>query len=307
MTIEEEVVAVGSGLDSNDNSGDGQSILAASSEGLLLAADDGKQDRPSIPQEDPRGGRSEPKRTDSDEQEVIDCEITEGISKGKTVGGLHESTCGGRSGTERGMNGLLGVKSAFGGMSSFGGMTSQSVRDIMRIVANECGVGEEEIDKMMTQISLCEIDSASEILVGETAGWEDVEFEVALDSGAVIHVCSAADTPGYNVQPSPGSRRGQQFMMGDGGKTPNQGQVALNLSNGGPASAIQSIFQVASVTRPLMSVGKICDEGYKVDFFKEYAVITDKNKREVLRFERQAGGLYTAKMKLKAPTFGRQE
>ena len=96
-------------------------------------------------------------------------------------------------------------------------------------------------------------------------------------------------------------------MMGDGGKTPNQGQVALNLSNGGPASAIQSIFQVASVTRPLMSVGQICDEGYKVDFFKEYAVITDKNQREVLRFERQAGGLYTAKMKLKAPTFGRQE
>ena len=46
-----------------------------------------------------------------------------------------------------------------------------------------------------------------------------------------------------------------------------------------------------------MSVGRICDEGYKVDFYKDYATISDKNKREVLRFERQSGGLYVGKMK----------
>ena len=96
-------------------------------------------------------------------------------------------------------------------------------------------------------------------------------------------------------------------MMGDGGKVDNQGQVALNLSNGGPSSVIQSVFQVANVTRPLMSVGRICDEGFHVDFQKEHAVIMDKSGREVLKFERQAGGLYVAKMKLKAPTFGRRE
>ena len=148
--------------------------------------------------------------------------------------------------------------------------------------------------------------SGYEVLVN-TSGWEDVEFEVALDSGSVVHVCSSNDTPGYVVQPSPGSKRNQQFMMGDGGKCPNQGQVALNLSDGGAESAIQSVFQVAAVTRPLMSVGRICDEGYKVDFQKDQAMVSDKNGREVFKFNREAGGLYVAKMKLKAPTSGRQE
>ena len=60
------------------------------------------------------------------------------------------------------------------------------------------------------------------ILISEDA-WEDLEFEVALDSGAVVHVCSLQDCPGYKVSESPGSRRGQDFLMGDGGTTPNLG------------------------------------------------------------------------------------
>ena len=96
-------------------------------------------------------------------------------------------------------------------------------------------------------------------------------------------------------------------MMGDGGRVDNQCQAGLKLCNGGPSSVIQSVFQVANVTRPLMSVGRICDEGFHVDFQKEFAVVSDKSGREVLKFERQAGGLYVAKMKLKAPAFGRQE
>ena len=36
--------------------------------------------------------------------------------------------------------------------------------------------------------------------------WTDLEFEVALDSEAVIHVCSPGDCPGYVLEDSPGSR-----------------------------------------------------------------------------------------------------
>ena len=39
--------------------------------------------------------------------------------------------------------------------------------------------------------------------------WEDIEFEVALDSGSVVHVCAPDDCPGYILQESPGSKRGQ--------------------------------------------------------------------------------------------------
>ena len=34
--------------------------------------------------------------------------------------------------------------------------------------------------------------------------WEDLEFEVALDSGSVVHFCAPGDCPGYLLQESPG-------------------------------------------------------------------------------------------------------
>ena len=133
-----------------------------------------------------------------------------------------------------------------------------------------------------------------------------MEFEVALDSGSVVHVCAAADTLGYQLDESPGSRRGQHFLMGDGGKLANQGQKVLKLGQTELNSAITSTFQIADVTRPLMSVGKICDEGLSVVFTKNFALVKDKDDRVVCRFERQPGGLYVAKMRLRSPGFARQ-
>ena len=59
--------------------------------------------------------------------------------------------------------------------------------------------------------------------------WNDLEFEVALDSGAVIHVCSPTDCSGYILEESLGSKRGQAFLLGDSGTIPNFGQKSLNL------------------------------------------------------------------------------
>ena len=127
---------------------------------------------------------------------------------------------------------------------------------------------------------------------------------MALDSGSVVHVCANENAPGYTLDESMGSKRGQNFLMGDGGKVPNQGQKALNLS--GATSDLKSVFQIAKVTRPLMSVGKICDEGFEVRFYKTHACILDKTGKEICKFERQPGGLYVAKLRLKSPSFGRQ-
>ena len=60
---------------------------------------------------------------------------------------------------------------------------------------------------------------------------EDIEFEVALDSGSVVHGCAPDDCPAYMLQESPGSTRGQEFQMGDGGLIKNLGQKQLNLSD----------------------------------------------------------------------------
>ena len=96
--------------------------------------------------------------------------------------------------------------------------------------------------------------------------------------------------------------------MGDGGTIPNMGQKELNLSDEGVGRDIKSCFQIAAVTRPLMSVGRICDEGHSITFNSVMAVVTGKDGGEICRFQRDAGGLYIAKLKLRAPSpFGRPE
>ena len=96
--------------------------------------------------------------------------------------------------------------------------------------------------------------------------------------------------------------------MGDGGTIPNLGQSQLNLSDESVDRNLESVFQIADVTRPLMSVGRICDEGHSIKFDSVMAVVTGKDGSELCRFQRNNSGLYVAKLKLRSPAgFGRQE
>ena len=97
--------------------------------------------------------------------------------------------------------------------------------------------------------------------------------------------------------------------MGDGGTIPNLGQSKLNLFDDKVGREIESVFQIAAVTRPLMSVGKICDEGHSITFNAVMAVVHAADGTEICKFHRKPnGGLYVAKLKLRNPAvFGRQE
>ena len=79
----------------------------------------------------------------------------------------------------------------------------------------------------------------------------------------------------------------------------NCGQKTLNLQS--DQAQFSSVFQIAAVTRPLMSVGRICDHDNQVLFDKHKAVVYAPDDTEICRFTRQPGGLYTAKLKLKSP------
>ena len=173
----------------------------------------------------------------------------------------------------------------------------------LRAPMQSIGLGE-----MLAPINVITTIDSEAIFVNQESAWQDIEFEVALDSGSVVHVCSIEDVPGYQVGDSPGSRSGQRFLMGDGGEIPNLGQSRLNLSDTGVGRDIQSVFQIAAVTRPLMSVGRICDEGHSITFDAVMAVVHAKDGGEVCRFHRNASGLYVAKLKLRSPAgFGGQE
>ena len=131
-------------------------------------------------------------------------------------------------------------------------------------------------------------------------------LKLHLIQGAVVHVCSPEDCPGYVLENSPGSRSGQRFLLGDGGTKANLGRKSLNLSDDG--SDLLSVFQIAAVTRPLMSVGKICVEWHNITFDAIQAVVRDKSGAELCKFYRTPGGLYYAKMRLRNPAgFARQE
>ena len=131
----------------------------------------------------------------------------------------------------------------------------------------------------------------------------ETDIVLALDSGCCDHICDLADVPGYanSVTQSPGSQRGQRFIVDNGDRVPNQGQVKVHMmSKGDDGVLTASVFQIAEITRPLMSVSRICDQDMVCIFEKDHARIVDAKGNLVSRFERD-GGLYTCKMKLRRP------
>ena len=97
--------------------------------------------------------------------------------------------------------------------------------------------------------------------------------------------------------------------MGDGGAIASLGQKQLNLRDSSVGSDVQLIFQIAAVTRPFMSVGKICDEGHNMTFDNICAVVRSKDGQELCRFHREPSGrLYVAKNEIEESChFGQQE
>jgi hypothetical protein len=132
----------------------------------------------------------------------------------------------------------------------------------------------------------------------------DQKIEIALDSGAGEHVASRSAAAGYPVVESAGSRAGQHFVAAGGARIPNEGQFTLALRSGDlekkKGKDIKSTFQVAKVTRPLWSVGRICDEGFEVKFTSNEAYVLIKEGKEVCKFNRK-GGLYVVELHLKSP------
>ena len=152
----------------------------------------------------------------------------------------------------------------------------------------------------VSSLQLCETADADGLEINMNEDWCDVEFEVGLDSGSKDHVCDEADTPGYVLESSPGSSRGQFFIVGNGGRLPNMGQNILNIEPESDGStSLKSCFQIARATRPLMSACEICDSGMKVEFADTKAIVKAPQGSKVCAFERKPGRLYIYKMRLK--------
>ena len=83
-------------------------------------------------------------------------------------------------------------------------------------------------------------------------------------------------------------------MVGDGVLLPNLGEKCLNLE-ADHGEQFQTTFQIARVTRPLMSAGLICDKGYVIIMDKEKAIVKAPDGVEVCRCRRNNGGALCSK------------
>ena len=134
---------------------------------------------------------------------------------------------------------------------------------------------------------------------------EWLEVECCLDTGSSIHAADRIDFPGFDVTESDGSRAGQKFQAAGGSLIENEGQVsALMTAPGSPiGTELQFCFQIAKVTRPLISVTKMTEKGeLQILCKKDEALVLDSKNRTVAKFARK-GGLYVAVMKVRNPRF----
>ena len=138
--------------------------------------------------------------------------------------------------------------------------------------------------------------------------------QIILDSGASEHVASREDFPGYGVGESPGSKTGKHYTGASGHRIRNEGEAKVQMiapAGDGKQSELSTVFQVAKVTRPLMSVSKICKDGrYDVLCRQDKAFVLARDTQKVIaEFERQ-NGLYVTTVQVKNPKssgFHRQE
>ena len=95
--------------------------------------------------------------------------------------------------------------------------------------------------------------------------------------------------------------------MGNGARVPNDGHSVLNLQATNK-NTVATTFQVANVSRPIMSVDRLCDVGMDMRFKKDRTDVLAPDGGVILSVGRQAGRLYVARLKIKkpAPGFGRQ-
>ena len=121
-----------------------------------------------------------------------------------------------------------------------------------------------------------------------------VKVESVVDSGASAPVAPPSMLPNVKVRPSEGSKRGQTFTSASKHKLNNLGeQRAKAYTEAGEPTEV--LFQVADVSKPLVSVSAICERGNRVIFGKSGGVVQNLASGSQIPFYRR-NGIYILSM-----------
>ena len=121
--------------------------------------------------------------------------------------------------------------------------------------------------------------------------WEDkkwVRVESVMDSGAVAPVAPPSMVPNVKVVPSPGSIRGQNYTSASEHKLKILGQQRIKACTE-EGDETEVLFQIADVSKPLVSVSSICERGNRVLFGKSGGVVINLGTGKQIPFYKKNG------------------
>ena len=109
-----------------------------------------------------------------------------------------------------------------------------------------------------------------------------------VDSGAADHVIPGSEIPMVPIVDGECSKAGVHYTTADGGRIPNLGEQTLQLVTK-TGQRVHTVFQVADVTRPILSVARLAEVGHQVRFHKNGGGIIHKQTGKEIVFERHRG------------------
>ena len=126
----------------------------------------------------------------------------------------------------------------------------------------------------------------SELEQYEGSRW--VRVESVIDSGASAPVAPPSMMPNVKVLPSEGSRRGQKWSSASKHKIRNWREQHLKACTE-DGDHTDALFQIADVSKPLVSVSAICERGNRVIFGRNGGAIQNLRTNKLIPFHRRNG------------------
>jgi hypothetical protein len=111
---------------------------------------------------------------------------------------------------------------------------------------------------------------------------------LTVDSGAADHVMPIGWLLMFLVVKSLGMLRGLHYVAADGTRIPNVGQQLVKFMTL-DGTWTELLFQIAAINKPLVSVSKLNEAGYKVVFDENNSYIMNKKTKKVIKMKKEKG------------------
>ena len=130
--------------------------------------------------------------------------------------------------------------------------------------------------------------SLAQKLRKKIAGMVKIRKGLTVDSGAADHVMPIGWLIMFMVLKSIGQIRGLCYVAANGSRIPNAGEQHVRFMTL-DGTWTELVFQLAGINKPLISVSKLIEAGYRVVFEEENSYIMHKKTRKIIKMTKERG------------------